>query len=218
MNRKTTYLSVIAVAIGSFISTTDAQTTTSALPAEILACADEVDVMRRLSCYDREVAAARMPSEAPPDAPAAPQPVAETPLPIAEPAPAVPDASVPAEVTPVAAPVAATATVAEVFEAAPVPDTSKANAQPPPQSSGGIDDFGYDRPLEEVTATVVEIRERPYGELIIRLDNGQVWEQKHLDRRFRLSVGETVTVKKGPVAGYRLSGKSNRSIQVERIK
>lgn len=213
MNRKTTYLSVIAIVIASSLPTANAQTATSSLPPEILACADEVDVMRRLSCYDREVAAARMLSDAPPVTPA-PQPVAETPAPIAESAPVVPDAPVPAEL----APVAASATVAEVIEAVPVPQASSESAEPPPQSSGDVDDFGYDRSPEEVIATVVEIRNRPYGEMVIRLDNGQIWAQKHVDRRFGLSIGETVTIKKGSVAGYRLSGKSNRSIQVERLK
>lgn len=69
-----------------------------------------------------------------------------------------------------------------------------------------------------MTSNVARIRERPYGELIIYLENGPIWEQKHRDSRFRLKSGESVTISKSAVAGYRLSGNSNNSIQVERLK
>lgn len=55
-----------------------------------------------------------------------------------------------------------------------------------------------------MTSNVARIRERPYGELIIYLENGQIWEQKHRDSRFRLKSGESVTISKSAVAGYRL--------------
>ena len=167
MNRKITYLSAITIGIASLLSDASAQSASNVVPAKILACADELDVMQRLSCYDREVAAAQLASEARPPAP----PVAETPVP----------------------------TIAEA------PASSEAEAE-----------FGLDVPAEAIVAVIVEIRERPYGELVIRLDNGQVWEQKHVDRGFRLRIGETVTISEGAVSGYRLSGSGNRSIQVRR--
>lgn len=203
----------MALIFGLPISVTCAQPPTNSLPAEILACADKKEVIERLSCYDREVAAARARTESP----VAPPIVAEMPAPIAKPVPAAPmnDVAVPAPVE--AAPVAVAVVETAVATAAPAAAGNKP-AEPPPPLTSKEDEFGYDRPMEEITAAVVAIRERPYGELVISLDNGQVWEQKHADRRFRLDIGETVTVKKGPVAGYRLSGDSNRSIQVQRIK
>lgn len=215
MNRKTMYLSAMALTLGLPFSVTWAQSPTNSLPAEILACADEKEVIQRLSCYDREVAAARAQAETP----VAPPIIAETPAPAAKPVPAAPampmnDVAVPAPVE--AAPVAAAVAEMAVATVAPAPTDNKPVA-PAPQSMSKEDEFGYDRPMEEITAAVVAIRERPYGELVISLDNGQVWEQKHVDRRFKLDIGETVTVRKGPVAGYRLSGDGNRSIQVQRI-
>jgi len=165
------------------------------LPPEILACAGESDVMMRLSCYDREVEAFRnRPASAP---------VAEAP-------PVAAATSVPTAVV-----ATSTAAAPAVVAADRVPE---AVAAPPARAANSIDSFGFDSQIDEMTSNVERIRERPYGELIIYLENGQIWEQKHLDRRFRLKEGELVTITKGAVAGYRLSGDSNRSIQVERLK
>ena len=96
--------------------------------------------------------------------------------------------------------------------------TPAAIAAAPVRAKNSIDNFGFDAPMDEMTSNVSRIRERPYGELIIYLENGQIWEQKHRDSRFRLKSGESVTISKSAVAGYRLSGNSNNSIQVERLK
>ncbi len=200
MNRKTTYLSAITIGIASLLSTASAQSASNAVPAEILACADEIDVMQRLSCYDREVAAAQLASEAP----------------LPEPAPPVADTPAPTKAAPMAASIPATAMATQAIEATSMPDTGNEVTVQRPESSNAEADFGLNVPAENIVAIVVEIRERPYGELVIRLDNGQVWEQKHVDRGFRLKVGETVAISKGMVSGYRLSGSGNRSIQVQR--
>lgn len=90
----------------------------------------------------------------------------------------------------------------EAAQAAPVAATAAAAAEEP----------------AAISATVIEIRQRPRGEMIILLDNEQIWEQKHADTRFRLSVGDTATIKKSAFGGYRLFGDGNRSIQVERTQ
>lgn len=204
MNRKATYLFATAIIFGSLTSPANAQSVLNNVPAAILACADEMDVMRRLSCYDREVAAASL----------APQSATTAPPTLAESAPVVPDAPVPTEVAPIAAPISTTAVSASVIAAAP--ETGNDAKEQPPESTNSEADFGFTIPVGDITAVVVEIRERPYGELIIRLDNDQVWEQKHVDRRFRLQVGETITIAKGAISGYRLSAPGNQSIQVTR--
>jgi len=218
MNRTATYLCAMAVIAGLPVTDAGAQSTANSVPAEIMACANEKDVIRRLSCYDREVAAARKSAEAP----AAPQVPMEPPAPVVESAPAMPDTPPPDAPPPADAGPVAAAIVEDTVEAPAVavlaPPAGKGPEQQAAQAKKTADDFGYDRPADDVTAAVVALHERPYGELVISLDNGQVWEQKHVDRRFRLELGEMVTVRKGQVAGYRLSGTGNRSIQVRRIK
>lgn len=201
MNRKTTYLSALVFLACASTPNAYAQSGNRTLTPEIIACADEKDVLQRLSCYDRAVEAYRVAIDA--LAPPAPEANSAPAAAVAAPAPA-------AEIAPPAA-TAAPAPVADVL-----PDVIEST--PAPASSPTEDDFGRNRGPEEITAVVAEIRERPYGELVIRLDNGQIWEQKHLDQRFRLRVGETVTIKRGAVSGYRLSGSSNRSIQVTRLR
>jgi hypothetical protein len=56
----------------------------------------------------------------------------------------------------------------------------------------------------ELTANILEISKRPYGEMIISLDNDQVWIQKMPDRRFNIHIGDTITIRKGRLSGYRL--------------
>jgi hypothetical protein len=56
----------------------------------------------------------------------------------------------------------------------------------------------------ELTANILEISKRPYGEMVISLDNDQVWIQKAPDRRFNINIGDTITIKKGKLSGYRL--------------
>ena len=238
MNRKTMLIAALfgATTIMSW-PVLRAQTAADALPPQLLACASETDVMRRLSCYDREVAALKAePIEAAVAVPVvAAAAVAAT---ESEPVPAAVDA-VPAASAPSSAPVAVAAAVVvaeeasapkpeaeaepaavpQPVEATPVPTVAPTATAAPedtevPGSNFGVKDDGP----KEFMATVADLRNKPYGELVILLDNGQIWEQKHVDNRFRLKVGEEITISKGLVSGYRLSGKNNSSIQVERIK
>jgi len=217
MNNKKKML--VSIVLGNALwslSTANAQTAADALPAEILACAAEADVMVRLSCYDREIAALK---SRPPAPAVAPTPVStalpSTPVIRDVPATVVAATVIPATTIPATTSVAASVPAAEVV---PTPQASAAPVATVTPSPDPADDFGFDRLPDDVTAEIVKIRKQPYGELIIYLDNGQVWEQKHQDRRFKLRIGETVTVKKSSVAGYRLSGDSNKSIQVIRRK
>jgi hypothetical protein len=209
MDRKTKTLAVITlIAVISGMPAAGVQTSGKSLPPEILACANEVDVMVRLSCYDREIAALKTTTVAPDLAVTPTATATATPILIEN------ENAAPIPVLVETKPVAATASQA-VTETTPV---APAETREPEQESDSVAQFGFERPREDITAAVASIRKRPYGELIISLDNGQVWEQKHTDRRFKLRIGETVTIKKSKVAGYRLSGDSNRSIQVVRRK
>jgi len=207
------------------------------LPPELLACAEETDVARRLECFDREMAKLRAsPEQTAPPAPVAdsvpepavveaapiPDPVSETATEVTAAAPGA-DVIAPAEervAEPVAVAPAATATAAAgalaTVESAPSP--SAMPAQEPEPVAG--EDFGLpDEGPNEITSKVANIMTRPYGEMVILLDNGQIWEQKHRDSRFRLDIGDDVTISEGLISGYRLTGGSrNNSIQVQRLK
>ncbi len=67
-------------------------------------------------------------------------------------------------------------------------------------------------------ATVTGIDRRTHGELVVTLDNGQVWQQLTVSQSIRLKLGDTVTVKPGALGSYSLSGPQRGSIKVKRIK
>jgi len=160
------------------------------LPPELLACAGETDVAKRLECFDRELARLRE----------APEP----------------------EAAPVSEPIDAEPVAAEPVAAEPVAETppAVAPAAAPEPDAGSEKDFGLPAAgPNEITARVANIMTRPYGEMVILLDNGQIWEQKHRDNRFRLDIGEDVTISEGLISGFRLTGGGrHNSIQVERLK
>ena len=70
----------------------------------------------------------------------------------------------------------------------------------------------------KLTAAIIKISTKRYGELILSLDNGQVWAEKIPNRSMRLNVGDLVSIRQGRFGGYRLSGRGNRSTEVIRIR
>jgi hypothetical protein len=155
----------------------------------ILACADEAQEARRLACYDREVAGIK-------------------------------DSEIAASRPPASEPNAA----------------RSAPPSPPPAATGGAQDsFGVSgsevarkRRIEEeqstsqakvssLTAKVTAVSSRPRGELVLTLDNGQVWAQKKPEAYFPAAVGDAVTINAGALGSYRLVN-GNRSTQVTRVK
>lgn len=73
-------------------------------------------------------------------------------------------------------------------------------------------------PLERLTATAAQIVTLAGGELRVTLDNGQVWQQLATGERFRLKVGDQVTIKPGVLGSYFLEGPYRRSMKVKRLK
>jgi hypothetical protein len=73
-------------------------------------------------------------------------------------------------------------------------------------------------PLDEITATIVAIETRRYGERILTLDNGQVWEEEQPQTRVRLEVGDLVRIKAGALGSFKLFGSTKRSTRVERVR
>jgi hypothetical protein len=159
-----------------------------ALPAGVRACASEGDDARRLSCYDREIA--RFDQERR----------------------AVVAPSATAEVTTAAA--AATAAVSPAPTAAPDAkfgyrgDIARKELDEQAAATEGVD---------RLEATITEVSSRAHGELVVTLDNGQVWAQKAPDSKMRLKVGDQVTIKKASLGSYVLMA-AGRSTRVTRVQ
>jgi hypothetical protein len=71
---------------------------------------------------------------------------------------------------------------------------------------------------EQITGTVAMVAYRPRGEMVVTLDNGQVWVQSQIDRKARLNDGDTVTIKKGALASYLLVTPSKVATRVKRVQ
>jgi len=165
------------------------------LPSNLRACMGERDDARRLSCFDRETARLAQPEEATtaraPDAPATPAPSAA----------------------------AASAPAPQATPAAPAPS--------------GEEKFGYrgslareevdrrkaeEEKLDELTAKVVEVSALPHGQFVAKLDNGQVWQQKMIDRSVRLKVGDQVTIRRASFGSFMLVTATGKSTRVSRAE
>jgi hypothetical protein len=72
-------------------------------------------------------------------------------------------------------------------------------------------------PPKRISAKVAAIEKRPRGELVVTLDNGQVWAQKEVGSYFPLKVGEPVAILAGTLGSFRLIA-GNRATAVTRVQ
>jgi uncharacterized cupin superfamily protein len=70
---------------------------------------------------------------------------------------------------------------------------------------------------KRISATVTAIETRTRGELVVTLDNGQVWAQKDSGTYFPLKVGDAVTILAGTLGSFRLIS-GNRATAVTRVQ
>ncbi len=70
---------------------------------------------------------------------------------------------------------------------------------------------------KRITATVTAIDKRPRGELVLTLDNGQVWAQKEAGAYFPVKVGDPVAILSGTLGSFRLIV-ANRATAVTRVQ
>jgi FtsP/CotA-like multicopper oxidase with cupredoxin domain len=68
-----------------------------------------------------------------------------------------------------------------------------------------------------VTAKVISLRFKKYGEFVVTLDNGQVWEQNEPMPSAIVRVGDTVTVKKAVLGSYTLVTAAKVATKVHRV-
>ena len=70
---------------------------------------------------------------------------------------------------------------------------------------------------KRISATVTAIEKRARGELVVTLDNGQVWAQKETGAYFPLKVGDPVSILAGTLGSFRLIA-GNRATAVTRVQ
>jgi hypothetical protein len=111
--------------------------------------------------------------------------------------------------------------------------TSAPASPPPAEEADAAEDFGMTPALkrsmnangeeeakepDSLAAVVTRIDEKPYGERIVHLDNGQVWEENSRNRNLPLDVGDSVTIKSAVFGSYKLIGPGGkRFTRVRRI-
>lgn len=113
------------------------------------------------------------------------------------------------------------------------PGVPVASVAPSPASvpSNPVDDFGLSEATkrardpekakqlpESISARVVHVRKLPAGELLVTLENGQVWTQIGADPRAKIAIGDTVTIKKASLGSYLLVTASRIATRVRRVK
>ncbi|HEY7638394.1 MAG TPA: hypothetical protein VH814_01620 [Steroidobacteraceae bacterium] len=79
------------------------------------------------------------------------------------------------------------------------------------------DDAKQDSAPKRIEAKVTAIEKRARGELVVTLDNGQVWAQKEVGAYFPLKVGDPATILAGSLGSYRLVV-ANRATPVTRVR
>lgn len=71
---------------------------------------------------------------------------------------------------------------------------------------------------ESISGMVAKVARQPAGELVLTLDNGQVWTQVQVDARARVAVGDTVTIKKAALGSHLLVTEDRYATRVRRVK
>lgn len=166
----------------------------------VLACAAEADDERRLACFDALAAGLRDPR---PPAAAAPGSSTAATFPVS------PSAASAAPVAPSAA--AAAAAVAQPSQA----------GTPSPEDRFGL---RVDRKeqkkddLTELSARATAISPKPRGELVITLDNGQVWGEIAPGSKIKVKPGDSVKIEAGTLGSFILIAPNGRSSKVTRIR
>jgi hypothetical protein len=122
-----------------------------------------------------------------------------------------------------------TSTVKSEKATAPVPSAAANGATTAPPSLSEEERFGLSdeqarkkeqvaepAKLDRLDATVTALSKGPEGQLIVTLDNGQVWIQKAAET-FVVKVGDTVTIKTTFIGSYFMT-RGGSSTRVNRVK
>lgn len=169
-------------------------------------CAALGDDAERLACYDRifRAPAGTVPAVTGAASTAAGAAATTTPAPAAKSGVATDAAAVLAPAASAAAP-AATSPQDDfgLTEAAK-------RAREPEETRGKL--------LDSISGTVAKVARQPAGELILTLENGQVWTQLEVDPRARVAVGDTVTIRKAALGSHLLVTANRYATRVRRVR
>jgi len=69
-----------------------------------------------------------------------------------------------------------------------------------------------------MTARVATVARRLSGELVLILDNGQVWVQIDTETKARVQEGDEVTIRKATLGSYFLVAPNHILVRVRRLK
>lgn len=108
-----------------------------------------------------------------------------------------------------------TLAVASTPAASPSTATPALSAE---DSFGARRDPGHETRLKEITAVVAAASTRPHGELVITLDNGQLWTELAPGSRVRVKQGDSVKIKAGALGSFHLVAPNGRSSKVSRLR
>ena len=173
-------------------STVEVSTADDAVPDQ-QSCTDIADGLQRLECYDAALGRTEI---------TAPSEVADGPTPAVD---------VPSGVGIAAAKVVekeATPVVVKAEESLGLPEPVAEPAANPEEK----------KKADELIAVVTNVSQRPGGEHVVTLDNGQVWSEEFSSTYFPVKIGDTVTIKKRRFSGFRLVTASGKGFAVERLR
>ena len=72
--------------------------------------------------------------------------------------------------------------------------------------------------LEQLQAQVTKVSTKPHGELVVTLENGQVWTEIQTNSGARVKAGDQVTIKPGALGSFLLVAPNGRSTKVTRVR
>ena len=84
--------------------------------------------------------------------------------------------------------------------------------------SKGVSAGQQPAPLKHLRERIADVSERGEGYLVLRLNNGQVWEQTEAGPDLRIGTGDAIQIDRGVLGAYWLSKPSGHAaIKVRRI-
>lgn len=71
-------------------------------------------------------------------------------------------------------------------------------------------------PVEELVARVTKVSKRVHGEIVLELDNGQVWAQPERKANVFIRPGDEVRITRGSMGSYFLAAESGSTTRIRR--
>ena len=72
--------------------------------------------------------------------------------------------------------------------------------------------------LDNLTAHIASVSQKPRGEFIVTLDNGQVWEEAEATSHLPLRAGDDITIKRGMLGAFYMSSRQVLGLRVKRLR